>query len=457
MPVGQSVIFDRGIIWSYAFNHIESARCFEKRVANDPSCVMANWDIANVLGPNYNKPWDMFDLKDLRGSLCKRCFVLMFTKETWTGFTNSNVATASSLEQALIHAIGVSFPRNVSEQDYASYNQAYVKAMEPIYQSHSEDLDVVTLYADALINLAPKHLWNRKTGELNAYARTLDTKEVIEKTFKHHPYTLRHPGLIHMYIHLMETSPTPEAALPAANHLRNMVPDAGHLNHMPSHLDCLVGDCWPPQIYAVMKVGRYSTVIAAVSHMEHSIPEQILLTTPLPMANWLELFHSVHFHRKQALYCVTTATLHYAKGIALAATGAVCRAGNYGGTFERPREAVGKEDELQYSEPPPWMVPTRHALGRPLRHPEFRAALEQGEVDEAAKAYVADLVHDKGMPQAKRHPGNVGALRGYNECLVKIGRVEEAQKMEEQLEAARKAADVEIKVSYFCRNREHRW
>lgn len=41
-----------------------------------------------------------------------------------------------------------------------------------------------------------------------------------------------------------------------------------------------------------------------------------------------------------------------------------CRAGNYGGTFERPREAVGKEDELQYSEPPPWMVPTRHALGR---------------------------------------------------------------------------------------------
>ncbi|EKG19000.1 TPR domain protein [Macrophomina phaseolina MS6] len=173
----------------------------------------------------------------------------MSTKETWTGFTNAidqANATASSLEQALIHAIGVSFPRSVSEQDYASYNEAYVKAMEPIYQSHSEDLDVVTLYADALINLAPKHLWNRKTGELNAYARTLDTKEVFEQTFKPHPYTLRHPGLIHMYIHLMETSPTPEAALPAANHLRNMVPDAGHLNHMPSHLDCLVGDYWPP-------------------------------------------------------------------------------------------------------------------------------------------------------------------------------------------------------------------
>ncbi len=51
-----------------------------------------------------------------------------------------------------------------------------------------------------------------------------------------------HPGVLHMYIHLMEMSPRPEAALAAGDLLRDLVPDAGHLRHMPTHLDVLCGD-----------------------------------------------------------------------------------------------------------------------------------------------------------------------------------------------------------------------
>ena len=51
-----------------------------------------------------------------------------------------------------------------------------------------------------------------------------------------------HPGILHMYIHLMEMSPTPEAASEAGDLLRDLVPDAGHLRHMPSHIDVLTGD-----------------------------------------------------------------------------------------------------------------------------------------------------------------------------------------------------------------------
>ena len=48
--------FDRGLTWSYAFNHLESARCFQAAVDSDPTCAMAYWGLAYALVPNYNKP-----------------------------------------------------------------------------------------------------------------------------------------------------------------------------------------------------------------------------------------------------------------------------------------------------------------------------------------------------------------------------------------------------------------
>ena len=61
--------FDRGLTWSYAFNHLESARCFQAAVDSDPNCAMAYWGLAYALGPNYNKPWELFDKEDLKRTL----------------------------------------------------------------------------------------------------------------------------------------------------------------------------------------------------------------------------------------------------------------------------------------------------------------------------------------------------------------------------------------------------
>ncbi|MGO4425114.1 hypothetical protein AB4Z54_42125, partial [Streptomyces sp. MCAF7] len=57
--------FDRGLVWTYAFNHEEAVACFEAAADADPDCAMARWGIAYALGPNYNKPWDFFDGADL--------------------------------------------------------------------------------------------------------------------------------------------------------------------------------------------------------------------------------------------------------------------------------------------------------------------------------------------------------------------------------------------------------
>ena len=53
--------FDRGLIWTYGFNHQEAVACFTRALEHDPDCAMAHWGIAYAAGPNYNMPWELFD------------------------------------------------------------------------------------------------------------------------------------------------------------------------------------------------------------------------------------------------------------------------------------------------------------------------------------------------------------------------------------------------------------
>ena len=89
------------------------------------------------------------------------------------------------------------------------------------------------------------------------------------------------------------------------------------------------------------------------------------------------------------------------------------------------------------------MQPARHAYGALL--------LEQGRVTEAEAVYRADLGLDGTLPRACHHPGNVWALHGYHECLVRLGKREQAHIIGRQLELAAAAADVPVTASCACR------
>lgn len=65
---------------------------------------------------------------------------------------------------------------------------------------------------------------------------------MLEKAFDERAEAWIHHGLLHLYIHLMEMSPTPEAALRHGDRLVDLVPDSGHLVHMAPHIDVLCGD-----------------------------------------------------------------------------------------------------------------------------------------------------------------------------------------------------------------------
>ncbi|KAL1798765.1 hypothetical protein ACET3X_002802 [Alternaria dauci] len=522
--------FDRGLVWCYAFHHEESARCFERAIGEDPSCAMAYWGLAFALGPNYNKPWDLFDEKELKATLSK----INEANEK----AQQHAAKSTDLERALIDAVQVRVPKGLDDAAFQACNEEYAEAMRTVYDAFSSDLDIASLYADSLVCLSAWNLWDLKTGEPTPGARSLEAKTVLEGALQQES-SHKHPGVLHLYIHLMEMSATPEAALVYADHLRKLTPDGGHLLHMPSHLDILVGDyrraidanadaCLADEkyvaehgaknfysfymmhnyhslVYAAMFAGQFKVALDTVNRMEASLPDSLLRIESPPMADWLENFASVRVHvlvrfgrwqdlialeipSDTDLYCVTTAMMHYGKGVAYAATGDIEKAqkerdtlvearretvveqmhtnqdrsnvvlqvgvamldgeleyrkGNYEEAFKHLETAIQRDDNLVYAEPWPWMQPTRHAYAALL--------MEQGRIEDAAAAYRADLGFDDTLPRARQHPNNVWALRGYHESLLALGRRDEAGIIGQQLRIALAVADVRVDVSCYCR------
>ncbi|MGR3802857.1 MAG: hypothetical protein ACU0AY_05245 [Marinibacterium profundimaris] len=226
--------FDRGLVWLFGYNHEAAAAAFEEAVAADPGCGLAHWGIAYAIGPNYNKPWEFFE-PDERVATLKRAHDAIAAA----------VALKDSLmpvEAALIEAIADRFPEDPTIEDYGPWNDAFSDAMRKVYAAHRDDLDVVCLFAEALMNRTPWLLWDLAEGKPAEGASTLEAQAALETAFDSLPGAWDHPGLLHMYIHLMEMSPTPEAALRHGDRLVDLVPDSGHLVHMATHIDVLCGD-----------------------------------------------------------------------------------------------------------------------------------------------------------------------------------------------------------------------
>eukprot|EP01129_Flabellula_baltica_P009419 TRINITY_DN3844_c0_g1_i1.p1 TRINITY_DN3844_c0_g1~~TRINITY_DN3844_c0_g1_i1.p1 ORF type:complete len:563 (-),score=93.76 TRINITY_DN3844_c0_g1_i1:83-1729(-) len=215
--------FNRAWIMMAGFNHEEAIRLFDIVLQLDPDCAMAYWGIACSLLGNYN---NAIGLDPVRAEACVERGVCLVEKG---GYTDK--------ERGLLIALRARFPRG----DDGDPVRAYVDEMKLVYDQYPDDTEVMFAYAEAMMNLSPWKLWtNRYLGEIKPQIpETLEIMSVLEKGLSINP---RHPGLCHLYIHCMELSPTPEKALETANILRNLVPEQGHLLHMPSHIDMWVGN-----------------------------------------------------------------------------------------------------------------------------------------------------------------------------------------------------------------------
>jgi tetratricopeptide (TPR) repeat protein len=522
--------FDRGLVWCYGFHNEEAVRCFQRAAEADPGCAMAHWGIAYALGPNYNKPWEAFDQLELADVVARAHAAVRSAAE--------HAVSASPLERALIEALSKRYPAALPADDCSVWIDAYAGAMRRVYAEFADDPDVAALFAEALMQRTPWQLWDIEAGTPADGADTLEILAVLERAMDEGSGRPLHPGVLHFYVHAMEMSPHPERALHAADALRDLVPDSGHLRHMATHIDVLCGfyrdvivtnelaiaadrtfleregalnfytlyRChnYHFKLYGAMFLGDPGAALEAADELAATLGEDLLRTTSPPMADWVEGFVSMRLHAlirfglwqdiiaaplpvDPELYCVTTAMLQYAKGVAHAALGEIAaaenherlfraaqvrvpdsrmifnntcadiltvaaemlageiayRKGEFNQAFAHLRRSVELDDALPYDEPWGWMQPTRHALGALL--------LEQGRIADAEAVYRADLGLDGTVSRPCQHPENVWSLHGYHECLLRLGKASEAELVSPRLQLAAARATVPIGASCFCR------
>ncbi|MBC2840170.1 M48 family metallopeptidase [Robiginitalea sp. SC105] len=211
--------FNQGLRLTYAFNHAEGHRSFLEAARLDPEAAMAYWGQAYDLGPNINDPEPDEDRK-------KKALEALEMANRYAG-------NASELEQGLIRALNARYSPDTTLQT-AHLNTAYMDAMKGLADRYPDHAEVLTLYAAAIMNTMPWAYWEA-SGE--PAPNTLAAKAALEKAIALDP---KHPGAHHYYIHLMEL-PDPDRAVSSAESLENLMPGAGHIVHMPSHIYIRVG------------------------------------------------------------------------------------------------------------------------------------------------------------------------------------------------------------------------
>jgi tetratricopeptide (TPR) repeat protein len=220
-PAAQAY-FDQGYRLAWGFNHAEAARAFRAAQDLDPGCVLCYWGEAWVIGPHINYPMDA-------EANARALQVLERAR---------GVTSGSGLEAALVTALSQRYSADPAA-DRKALDQAYADAMEALQARFPENPDVALLTADALMNLSPWDYW--ADGGRTPKGRTERMLSLIEGVLgeqKLGPLTANpdHPGAIHLYIHAVEASDRPERAARHAARLAALMPGAGHLVHMPSHI-----------------------------------------------------------------------------------------------------------------------------------------------------------------------------------------------------------------------------
>jgi len=235
--------FNQGLILAYGFNHAEAARSFYYATRLDPNCAMAFWGYAYVLGPNYNS--------GMENDNYERAYKAIMEA------TKLSKKNTTEKERGLIEALSKRYVKEAVE-DRSPLDLAYANAMKELYAKYPNDADVGVLYAESLMNLHP---WDLQDKKGNNKEWTPEIISILENIIARNP---KHPGAHHFYIHAVEASNKPERALISAGLFdKGLVPNAGHLVHMPSHVYIRTGDYHKGTLANLQSIKVDSAYVAA--------------------------------------------------------------------------------------------------------------------------------------------------------------------------------------------------
>ena len=212
--------FNQGLRLAFAFNHAEAQRAFQAAQKLDPNCAACFWGEALILGPNINVPMMPEANAPALAALDKAVALK---------------AGAGAKERALIEALEKRYSAD-PKAERAALDAAYADAMKHLAARFPADDTIRTLYAESAMDTQPWDYW--ESGGVKPKGRGAEIVSNLETVLKRNP---THPGAIHLYIHAVEASTAPEKALPYAERLGALMPGAGHIVHMPSHIYYRVG------------------------------------------------------------------------------------------------------------------------------------------------------------------------------------------------------------------------
>ncbi len=359
--------FDQGLVLYWGFDHVEAERSFARAAELDPECAMAHWGRALSAGPNYNDP----AMDEARNRAAHECLRR----------AQAHAGRCSAPEIALIEALSrrYAWPPPAERR---SLDVAYSEALRKVWRAFPENADIGALFAESLMDLRPWDLW---TKEGRPQPETPEILATLEAVLARHP---DHPGANHLAVHAWEMSPTPEKALPAADRLRDLVPGAAHLLHMPAHIDLRLGHYdqavranqraiesararvarsgagglfamyrahnYHFLVYAAQFEGRSELALGNARELVAELPPEVVdeiphvvegfLATPLHVlirfGRWREILREPE---PPADRPGTIAYWHYARGLACSALGEIDQAAREQAAFERALEAVPEE------------------------------------------------------------------------------------------------------------------
>lgn len=268
----ERLFFDTGLRLMLSYQHELASHCFLKCLQLNPNIVLAYGLVALCHSPNYNFKGEAYyesayhyedaskldedcifpsqmvadrhstagmaivdDIRRQRKKKGKRGKDRTNVKETEEGGP-----TVLDVEMQFLSAIRIltGSPGIASDLSEEAVGRPYADAMRKLHQKYPNDSDMSYFFAESLMVLNAWKLYEYPS------ARPLspDVPEIqatLERALDLNP---SHPGLCHMYVHLSEMSDNPRQALAASDHLRRDLHHAGHLLHMPTHIDVLIGN-----------------------------------------------------------------------------------------------------------------------------------------------------------------------------------------------------------------------
>jgi tetratricopeptide (TPR) repeat protein len=451
--------FDQGLKLSYGFNHAEARRAFRMAQKLDPTCALCFWGEALVLGPNINVPMMPEEQAPALAAL-KQAQAL--------------AAGASAKERALIAALAKRYSET-PPADRAPLDGAYADAMAALSDAYPDDLDIAALAAEAAMDTQPWDYW--QPGGHDPKGRAGDAIKRIEGILAKDPL---HAGAIHLYIHLVEASDRPERAEKYADTLAALMPGAGHIVHMPSHIYYRIGryddsltlneaavkvdEAYLAQTGAVgvyplgytshnihfvlvsaQLLGDKATVLAAADKLDGWIGNDVAAAIPIaqpikaaPYFAWAQFADAdklVALPQPAGAPPYVEAMWHYARGVGLAERGDAAGARDEAGKIE------ALEKTADWSAMDQFAIPARDILRVAQNVVLARAAQAKGDPAESITYFQAAAGVQDSLPYMEPPYWYYPVRQSLGAALLKAGRAKEAaDQFRTALDGARKSA-----------------